>query len=58
MLCNLPLTTVMPVNVETCFLVWLADQTGIRGVLTTDVTDFAVYRLKGGKRFESMGWFG
>ena len=39
-------------------LVWLADQTGIRGVLTTDVTDFAVYRLKGGKRFEIMGWFG
>lgn len=105
---HLPLITVMPVIVETCFfldaeakcsllawiqrralsvsevplaaygaliaflrkyadrdadladaaLVWLADQTGIRGVLTTDVTDFSVYRLKGGKRLEIVGWFG
>ena len=38
-------------------LVWLANQTGIRGVLTVDEADFAVYRLKGGKRFELMKWY-
>ena len=37
-------------------LVWLANQTGIRGVLTVDEADFSVYRLKGGKRFELVKW--
>ncbi len=39
-------------------LVWLASQTGMRGILTVDEKDFSVYRLKGGKRFELMKWFG
>ena len=38
-------------------LVWLAYQTGIRGILTVDEADFAVYRLKGGKRFELVKWY-
>ncbi|MBI3527938.1 MAG: PIN domain-containing protein [Betaproteobacteria bacterium] len=38
-------------------LIWLANRTGIRHILTTDKTDFGVYRLKGGKRFELIKWF-
>ena len=38
-------------------LVWLAAQTGIRGILTVDESDFAVFRLKGGKRFELLRWY-
>lgn len=37
-------------------LVWLAEQTGIRAILTTDLNDFAVYRLKAGRRFELLDW--
>ena len=38
-------------------LVWLAAQTGIRGILTVDESDFTVFRLKGGKRFELLRWY-
>ena len=38
-------------------LVWLADKTGCRSILTVDTRDFGVYRLKGGKRFELVKWF-
>ena len=38
-------------------LVWLAAQTGIRGILTVDEVDFALFRLKGGKRFELLRWY-
>ncbi len=38
-------------------LIWLANRTGVRHILTTDRTDFGVYRLKGGKRFELVKWF-
>ena len=38
-------------------LVWLANQAGIRGILTVDEADFAVFRLKGGKRFELVKWY-
>lgn len=38
-------------------LVWLANQTGIRGILTVDESDFALFRLKGGKRFELLRWY-
>jgi hypothetical protein len=38
-------------------LVWLANQTGVRAILTVDEADFAVFRLKGGKRFELMRWY-
>lgn len=39
-------------------IVWLADKHGCRGILTVDTRDFGVYRLKGGKRFEIVKWFG
>lgn len=39
-------------------IVWLADKLGCRAVLTVDTRDFGVYRLKGGKRFEIVRWFG
>ena len=38
-------------------LVWLANHTGIRAILTVDEADFAVFRLKGGKRFERVRWY-
>ncbi len=38
-------------------LVWLANQTGTRDILTVDEADFSVYRLKGGKRFALVKWF-
>jgi predicted nucleic acid-binding protein len=39
-------------------LVWLANHAGIRDILTVDEADFSVYRLKGGKRFVLVKWFG
>ena len=38
-------------------LVWLADTTGHRRIVTIDRTDFSLFRLKGGKRFELVDWF-
>lgn len=38
-------------------LVWLAEQSGIRGILTTDRRDFRSFRLKNGKHFELIDWF-
>ena len=37
-------------------LVWLANESGMRRILTTDESDFSVYRLKTGKRFEVVSW--
>lgn len=37
-------------------LVWLADQTGLRRILTLDTVDFSLFRLKGGKRFDLVDW--
>jgi predicted nucleic acid-binding protein len=37
-------------------LVWLADQSGVRSILTVDRADFEVYRLKGRKRFRLVAW--
>jgi uncharacterized protein len=37
-------------------LVWLAESTGYRKIVTVDRKDFAVFRLKGGKRFELADW--
>lgn len=37
-------------------LVWLAEHTGLREILTLDVRDFSVFRLKNGKRFELVDW--
>ena len=38
-------------------LVWFANQTGVRGVLTVDEADFTLFRLKGGRRFELVNWY-
>jgi hypothetical protein len=37
-------------------IVWLANETGARRVLTVDVRDFAVFRLRDQKRFELIDW--
>lgn len=38
-------------------IVWLAEKTGCRAILTVDVRDFSVLRLGKGKRFELVKWF-
>ena len=38
-------------------IVWLADKTSCRAILTVDTRDFGIYRLKGNKRFEVVKWF-
>ena len=38
-------------------IVWLAEKTGCRTILTVDVRDFSVFRLGKGKRFELVKWF-
>ncbi|HKB81948.1 MAG TPA: PIN domain-containing protein [Burkholderiales bacterium] len=38
-------------------IVWLAEKTGCRAILTVDVRDFTVFRLRKGKRFELVKWF-
>lgn len=35
-------------------LFWLAVQTGVRDILTTDLADFSRYRLPDGKRFDVL----
>ncbi|RPJ47213.1 MAG: hypothetical protein EHM16_06830 [Betaproteobacteria bacterium] len=37
-------------------LIWLAFESGLPEVLTADEKDFAVVRLKGGKRFDIVPW--
>jgi predicted nucleic acid-binding protein len=37
-------------------LVWLAERTGHRAILTMDDTDFRAFRLKGGGRFQLVEW--
>lgn len=38
-------------------ILWLAERTGCRALLTVDVSDFSVVRLRKGKRFELVKWF-
>lgn len=38
-------------------IVWLAEKTGCRVVLTVDVRHFSTFRLAKGKRFELAKWF-
>ena len=38
-------------------LVWLAERSGLRQILTVDVADFSTFRLSNGKRFELVDWF-
>lgn len=37
-------------------LIWLANESGVRRILTTDRSDFSTFGLKGGKRFELIEW--
>jgi predicted nucleic acid-binding protein len=37
-------------------LLWLADQTGLKRILTVDVADFSTLRLRNGKRFDLVDW--
>ena len=37
-------------------LVWLAERSGIRKILTVDISDFSTFRLANGKRFELIDW--
>jgi len=37
-------------------LVWLAERSGLRQILTVDVKHFSVLRLKSGKHFELIDW--
>ncbi|HEX9673251.1 MAG TPA: hypothetical protein VGA12_07435 [Burkholderiales bacterium] len=38
-------------------LVWLAEESGLRRILTVDRSDFSLFRLKGAKRFDVLDWF-
>ena len=38
-------------------IVWLAEKTGCRTILTVDVRNFSFFRLGKGKRFELVKWF-
>ena len=38
-------------------IVWLAGKTGYLTILTVDVRDFSVFRLRKGQRFELVKWF-
>jgi predicted nucleic acid-binding protein len=38
-------------------IVWFAETTGCRAVLTVDVRHFSAFRLAKGRRFELMRWF-
>lgn len=38
-------------------LVWLANRTGDREILTVDEKDFSIYRLKRNKQFRLVSWY-
>ena len=38
-------------------IVWLAEKTGCRTILTVDVGDFSAFRVAKGKRFDLVKWF-
>jgi len=38
-------------------IIWLAEQTGCRTILTVDIRDFSAFALKKGRRFEMVKWF-
>ncbi len=45
------------IDIADAALIWLAGFTNTREILTSDIKDFSVYRLAGGKRFELIDWF-
>ena len=38
-------------------LIWLANESSLRRIVTLDAIDFGLFRLKGGKRFELIDWY-
>jgi len=38
-------------------IVWLAEKSACRAILTVDIRDFSAFRLGKGKRFELVKWF-
>ena len=38
-------------------LVWLANETSLRKIVTVDAGDFSVFRLRNGRRFELIDWY-
>ncbi|HVB47625.1 MAG TPA: PIN domain-containing protein [Burkholderiales bacterium] len=38
-------------------IVWFAERTGCRSLLTVDISDFSIVRMRKGKRFEPVKWF-
>jgi len=45
------------VDLADAALIWLADTSGQRRILTVDARDFSAYRLKRGRRFEQIAWY-
>ena len=43
-----------PMDLADASMVWAAEQTGLRQILTTDRTDFEIYRTKTGQRLEIL----
>ena len=43
-----------PMDLADASMVWAAEQTGFRNILTTDRTDFEIYRTESGQRFEIL----
>lgn len=43
-----------PMDLADASMIWTAEQTGIRRILTTDRTDFEIYRTRGGQRLEVL----
>ena len=44
----------LPMDLAAASLVWLADEVGVRDIITFDERDFSVYRLAGGRRFNNL----
>ncbi len=45
------------IDIADAALIWLAGFANTREILTSDIKDFSVYRLAGGKHFELLDWF-
>ena len=45
------------IDIADAALIWLAGHANTREILTSDIKDFSVYRLAGGKRFKLIDWF-
>jgi len=45
------------IDIADAALIWIANETGARRILTADRRDFEIFRLKGGKRFELIDWY-